>query len=381
MAMKIVIVDDNKTNLMIVEKILQMAGYKRLVLLSSAKELYEYLQLDTPNPGEVDIDLVLMDLMMPEIDGIAACRKILSTERFQDLPIIFVTAMGDSNKMAEAMDAGALDYVMKPINKVELLARIRSVLRLKLEKDLRKERDKRIQHELNLAKQVQLSMLPCPIQKEDVTISAVYKPTFELAGDLYAWYQISPHRYGVILLDMMGHGISSSLICMYIYSALKDSITGLCDPAAVMKELNRRMNQLNMPDSLTNYYFTAIYFVLDTENQSIEYVNAGHPAGIAIVDDEVRLLDEGCWALGFFDDIDVQKGVISYKEHARLLLFTDGLSEWLEEEYEDAKVKLISCFQEALLEDSALLLEKLQPSAELAIPQKDDMCLVMVSTR
>jgi len=381
MAMKIVVVDDNKTNLMIVEKILQMAGYKRLVLLSSAKELYEYLQLDTPNPGEVDIDLVLMDLMMPEIDGIAACRKILSTERFQDLPIIFVTAMGDSNKMAEAMDAGALDYVMKPINKVELLARIRSVLRLKLEKDLRKERDKRIQHELNLAKQVQLSMLPCPIQKEDVTISAVYKPTFELAGDLYAWYQISPHRYGVILLDMMGHGISSSLICMYIYSALKDSITGLCDPAAVMKELNRRMNQLNMPDSLTNYYFTAIYFVLDTENQSIEYVNAGHPAGIAIVDDEVRLLDEGCWALGFFDDIDVQKGVISYKEHARLLLFTDGLSEWLEEEYEDAKVKLISCFQEALLEDSALLLEKLQPSAELAIPQKDDMCLVMVSTR
>jgi len=381
MAMKIVVVDDNKTNLMIVEKILQMAGYKRLVLLSSAKELYEYLQLDTPNPGEVDIDLVLMDLMMPEIDGIAACRKILSTERFQNLPIIFVTAMGDSNKMAEAMDAGALDYVMKPINKVELLARIRSVLRLKLEKDLRKERDKRIQHELNLAKQVQLSMLPCPIQKEDVTISAVYKPTFELAGDLYAWYQISPHRYGVILLDMMGHGISSSLICMYIYSALKDSITGLCDPAAVMKELNRRMNQLNMPDSLTNYYFTAIYFVLDTENQSIEYVNAGHPAGIAIVDDEVRLLDEGCWALGFFDDIDVQKGVISYKEHARLLLFTDGLSEWLEEEYEDAKVKLISCFQEALLEDSALLLEKLQPSAELAIPQKDDMCLVMVSTR
>lgn len=380
MAMKIVIVDDNKTNLMVVEKILMKAGYRRLVLLSSAMELFDYLQLDAVDPPEADIDLILMDLMMPEIDGIEACRKILGNERFRDLPIIFVTAMGDSNKMAEAMDAGALDYVMKPINKVELLARIRSVLRIKVEKDLRKERDKRIQYELDLAKQVQLSMLSGPIQKEDVTISAVYKPSFELAGDLYAWYKISPHRYGVILLDMMGHGISSSLVCMYIYSALKDSITGLCDPEAVMIELNRRMNQLHN-DSLINYYFTAIYFVLDTEKQSIEYVNAGHPAGIALVDGEVRLLEQGCSALGFFDEIEVSKGVISYQNDARILLFTDGLSEWLEEENEDAVVKLTSCLVEERIADPAELLQRLQPSCEVANPQKDDICLVMIETR
>ncbi|EKN66533.1 response regulator receiver modulated serine phosphatase [Neobacillus bataviensis LMG 21833] len=380
MAMKIVIVDDNKTNLMIVEKILYNAGYKRLVLLSSAMELYDYLQLDAPHPGESDIDLILMDLMMPEIDGIEACRTILATERFNDLPIIFVTAMGDSNIMAQAMDAGALDYVMKPINKVELLARIRSVLRLKQEKDLRKERDKRIQYELDLAKQVQLSMLSGPIQEEDVVISAVYKPSFELAGDLYAWYKISPHRYGVILLDMMGHGISSSLVCMYIYSALKDSITSLCDPESVMIELNRRMNQLHN-DSLINYYFTAIYFVLDTEKQTIEYVNAGHPAGIAMVDGEVQLLEEGCCALGFFDEIEVSKGVISYEDRARILLYTDGLSEWLEEEYEDAKVTLTSCMQEDGMDDPAALLQRLQPRCEVMNPQKDDICLVMIATK
>src|SRR4051794_34529777 len=133
MPMKIAIVDDNETNLMIIEKILHKAGYNRLVLLSSAKELYQYLQLDAPNHNqpEVSLDLILMDLMMPEIDGMEACRTIHSNERFYDLPIIFVTAVGDSNTMAEAMDAGALDYVMKPINKIELLARIRSVLRLK----------------------------------------------------------------------------------------------------------------------------------------------------------------------------------------------------------------------------------------------------------
>lgn len=379
--MNIVIVDDNQTNLMIVEKILQKAGYDKLVSLSSARGLYDYLRLDEASPPEVPVDLILMDLMMPEIDGIEACRTILGNERFHDLPIIFVTAMGDSYKMAEAMDAGALDYVMKPINKVELLARIRSVLRLKHEKNLRKERDKRIQYELDLAKQVQRSMLSTPIDEGDVKISAVYKPSFELAGDFYAWYQISPHRYGVILLDMMGHGISSSLVCMYIYPALKDAITRMGDPEAVMLELNRRMNQLSMPESLINYYFTAIYFVLDTKKRSIEYVNAGHPEGLAIVDGEVRLLDGGCCAIGLFEEIEVTKGVIPYKEGARILLFTDGLSEWLEEEYEDARLKLIRCLQKEDMDNSMSLLQQLMPNSEPLQVQKDDMCLVMISTK
>ncbi|MEH7413783.1 fused response regulator/phosphatase [Neobacillus drentensis] len=378
--MNIVIVDDNITNLMIIEKILQKAGYDQLVLLSSARELYDYLQLDAPSSVEVPADLILMDLMMPEIDGLEACRTILANERYEDLPIIIVTAMGDSYKMAEAMDAGALDYVMKPINKVELLARIRSVLRLKYEKDLRKERDKRIQHELDLAKQVQLSMLSDPIVQEDVAISAVYKPSFELAGDLYAWYQISPGRYGVILLDMMGHGISSSLVCMYIYSTLKDAITDLGDPEAVMQELNRRMNQLQMPDSLENYYFTAIYFVLDTTERTIEYVNAGHPAGIAIVDDEVKLMTDGCCPLGFFEEIDVTNGVIPFKKEARILLFTDGLSEGLEEKYEEAISKLVSSMKEQGMDDPKELFEQLQLSSEMLQAAKDDMCLVMVAT-
>jgi sigma-B regulation protein RsbU (phosphoserine phosphatase) len=380
MAMKIAVVDDNRTNLMIIEKILRKAGYNRLVLLTSAKELYQCLQLDTIDAEEVPFDLILMDLMMPEIDGMEACRTVLADERYSDLPIIFVTAMGDSNKMAEAMDAGALDYVLKPINKVELLARMRSVLRLKQEKDLRKERDKRLQYELDLAKQVQGSILSDPIEEEDVTISAIYKPSFELAGDLYAWYPISEHRYGVILLDMMGHGISSSLVCMYIYSALKDTITGMCDPEMVMGELNRRMYQLKMPEHLINYYFTAIYLVLDTEKQTIEYVNAGHPAGIAIVDDEVKLLTEGCCALGFFEDIDVTKGVIPYKQGARTLLFTDGLSEWLEEDYEDAIAKLISTLQAKDIDNPDSFLHQLQPSLEPHNAPKDDLCLVMIST-
>lgn len=376
--MNIVIVDDNETNLVIIEKILRKAGYDHLVLLSSAKELYHFLGMDSPTAAEVPVDLVLMDLMMPEIDGVEACRTVLGQERYRDLPIIFVTAMGDSYKMAEALDAGALDYVMKPINKVELLARIRSTLRLKHEKDLRKERDKRIQNELELARQVQRSMLSSPICDQAVEISAVYEPSSELAGDLYAWHQVGPGRYGVILLDMMGHGISSSLVCMYMYAALKDTITGMSEPKAVMEELNRRMNQLQMSDRLINYYFTAIYLVLDTEKRTIHYVNAGHPAGIARVDGETVMLTEGCCALGFFEHIDIVQGEISYSQGARIILFTDGLVESLGEQEDDTAV-FIRSLQEQDGHDPVSLLQRLQPKAAGEEP-KDDMCLVMIST-
>jgi sigma-B regulation protein RsbU (phosphoserine phosphatase) len=319
-----------------------------------------------------------MDMMMPEIDGVEACRTVQADERLRDIPIIFVTAMGDSNKLAEALDAGALDYVMKPINKVELLARIRSTLRLKYEKDWHKERDKRIKYELDLAKQVQLSVLSDPLKNERIEISAVYQPSSELAGDFYAWYPIGPHQYGIILLDMMGHGISSSLVCMYIYSALKDTITGLGDPVLVMQELNRRMNQLHVTDSLINYYFTAIYMVLDTEQRTIEYVNAGHPAGIAVLDGEVKLLSEGCCAIGFFEGIEITKGYATYEKEARFVLFTDGLTEGIEDEERDGLSLIMESMKAMAPHDPEGLIARLSPTAINSASQ-DDMCLVMVS--
>ena len=127
--MTILLVDDNTVNLFVIEKILDSAGYKDTVSLTSAQMLFDYLQLDHPNPTFNSVDLILLDIMMPEIDGIEACKRIKQNERFKDIQIIFVTALEDKNKLAEALDIGGSDYITKPINKVELLARIRVVLR------------------------------------------------------------------------------------------------------------------------------------------------------------------------------------------------------------------------------------------------------------
>ncbi len=113
----------------------------------------EMLQtLESGTPSGLSVDLILMDMMMPEIDGIEATKRIQLMDQFKDIPIIIITAMGDSIKLAEALEAGAIDYVMKPVNKIELIARIRVALRLKYEKDWHKENEQRIRTELELAK-------------------------------------------------------------------------------------------------------------------------------------------------------------------------------------------------------------------------------------
>ena len=375
--MTILLVDDNTVNLFVIEKILDSAGYKDTVSLTSAQMLFDYLQLDNPNPTFNSVDLILLDIMMPEIDGIEACKRIKQNERFKDIQIIFVTALEDKNKLAEALDIGGIDYITKPINKVELLARIRVALRLKAELDWHTQHENKIQYELDLATHVQRSLLTPPFKEEKIQIEVSYLPSFNLAGDMYYWHKISEHRYAIVLLDMMGHGISASLVCMFISSVLRESIKQLVEPELVIKELNRYMLLLHNEKIGIPYYFTAIYMVVDTEKKTIEYVNAGHPPGFALVDDTKMVpMDKGSCAVGFFDEIEVKKEVITYEKDIQIILYTDGVLEAMgpcEIESEERLEQLASkrWNQSQSLIDNLLTKDK-------QTNQPDDMCVLMI---
>lgn len=378
--MAILIVDDNQVNRFVIEKILMNAGYTDCVSLPSAHELFEYLQMGEEKAQHPAVDLILLDIMMPEIDGIEACRRLQQNSRLKDIPIIFVTALEDSNKLAEALDVGGIDYIMKPINKVELLARIRVALRLKYEKDWHANQEKKIRDELDLAMQVQRSLLSEPVHENNLRITASYLPSFKLAGDMYYWHKIDEKRYGVILLDMMGHGISASLVCMFISSVLRDAIKLFVDPEWVIKELNRYMLLLYKRENYIHYYFTAIYLVIDTKNKTVEYVNAGHPQGYALLDGEkVQPLDSGCCAVGFFEDIDVQKSIIHYEDSIQIFLFTDGVTETLQKEGDEGLTRLQSA--------ATTHWDAADSPIDLVLPQDwqsgqaDDMCIVMVQAK
>lgn len=145
--MSILIVDDSEDIRLLLKSILKPAGYDDLLFVGSANAAYEALGVGKDaQPGDEarDVDLILMDVAMPGIDGIEACSLIKENENLCDIPVVMVTALDEIKLLEVALDKGALDYISKPFNKVELLARIRSALRLKKEVDGRKEREKKL---------------------------------------------------------------------------------------------------------------------------------------------------------------------------------------------------------------------------------------------
>lgn len=246
----------------------------------------------------------------------------------------------------------------------------------------RKQAEQKLQAELELAKAVQQSVLSPPLYEPHIEVEAVYIPSEELAGDMYCWYKIDSHRYGILLLDVVGHGISASLIGMSVRSLLQGLITRLADPVKVIKELNRHMRNLYAKQQkMHSYYFTCIYVVVNTKEKIIEYVNAGHPPGImCTVEGKSRRLERGSLPVGLLSDFSVEKEVLSYQTSARIVLYTDGLIEGKNQ----AALQVIDKLQQFFSRHHHTSTAK---AKELAIQtfvtgkKKDDVCLLVITVR
>ena len=138
--MAILIVDDSTDHYALLRSILTKAGHHQILGAESAQAAFSMLNLDGIQSA-TDIDLILMDVLMPEIDGVQACRRIKQQTHLRDIPIIMVTAKNDLENLHEAFSAGAMDYINKPVKSVELLARVASAITLKKEMDCRKLRE------------------------------------------------------------------------------------------------------------------------------------------------------------------------------------------------------------------------------------------------
>ena len=136
--MKILLVDDSPDTRLLLHKVLSQAGYRDTLSASSAHDAFKHLDLEHAGAGAKEIDLIMMDVRMPDIDGIETCRRIKAVEALRDIPIIMITVRCQPDVLRAAFDAGATDYIKKPFEEVELLARVKATLRLKQEIDARK---------------------------------------------------------------------------------------------------------------------------------------------------------------------------------------------------------------------------------------------------
>ncbi|WP_458122152.1 PP2C family protein-serine/threonine phosphatase [Paenibacillus sp. Z6-24] len=321
----ILIVDDSKLNVAFMENVLRTAGYEDVQKATSAQEAYQILGIyNNQAPRKAaSVDLILLDIVMPEIDGIEACALIKSLPVYQDLPIIFLTA--DRVHFKEAFGAGGMDFIEKGGPDYELLARVQSALRLKKEMDSRKAWEEKVQKDLQLAKHLQNSVLTPPLTEPGIQIHSKYFQSSEVSGDMFYWRMFNNRQCGVLLIDVPGSGIAAALVSMSIRSLL-DNIIGIYrKPKEVYAELNRQMRIL-FGKTRRTAYFTAIYMLIDLENKQLEYFNAGHTPGL-LIDREGPLarLNVTTDPVGMNQNVNGNTQKLEYGENTRIVLYTNGL--------------------------------------------------------
>lgn len=232
--------------------------------------------------------------------------------------------------------------------------------------------------ELHLARTVQEKSLPLPIHNERVNITSFYKASEELSGDLYYWFKTGKGQYGIFIMDVMGHGVSSSIISVSIKSYLQGVLGRVSEPINVMKELSDHMNSM-FEGSENPFYFTAIYLLVDTKQKKILYVNAGHPSGLWQVKGEPLVpIASTCPPIGLGADLPIISEEISFEGKGRLLLYTDGFMEGISD---NPRVQL-KVMEEILVSNQEKDIEevknRLLTKCKSHQRQPDDSCLLVI---
>ncbi|WP_078551734.1 SpoIIE family protein phosphatase [Bacillus alkalicellulosilyticus] len=233
--------------------------------------------------------------------------------------------------------------------------------------------------ELNLAKKIQETSLSEDICNKEIEIVSYYNASSELSGDIFGFYQINEDQYGVIILDVMGHGASSALITMSLHSLFHRLITRGFATDIVMKELDKHLHQLFDASEEAWHYCTAIYLFIDTKKQTIEYINAGHPP--AIYQDEKGQQKELYTLtppIGTIEGIHFQTRTISYTKGAKLLLYTDGVNEFLETDHLSLLLKKNTSSSLETIKKSILHSIELKKSS---VYKSDDQCFVLIDLK
>ncbi|MDD2999656.1 MAG: SpoIIE family protein phosphatase, partial [Candidatus Riflebacteria bacterium] len=330
-------------------------GGGKIFLASSAFEAFEYIGI-VESEKNSEVDLILMDIMMPETNGIEAIRVIRKRPEYQDIPIVVVSARSETHDLVEAFEAGAVDYVTKPINELELMARIRSMLRLKSETEHRKlhegelellakqleEKNQKLsaileelREDLEAAGHMQRSLLPDKrISVPGVDFSWYYEPCENIGGDILNFMPLGDGKVAMFILDVSGHGIQSAMLAVTVHRMLsawegENSILRMPDgspraPAEVANELNAEF----MLHRNNFQYFTMIYGLLDLRAKTLCYCRAGHtPLLLQRSDGFIKICEEGNLPIGLTEDCRYDQFTLTLSPGDRVILYSDGITE------------------------------------------------------
>jgi phosphoserine phosphatase RsbU/P len=314
----ILVVDDNPVNLQLLVRTLDGSGHRILAARSGRAAL------DIAH--HVGPDLILLDVMMPDMNGFEVCTRLKADAATQDTSVIFLSALGDVDDKVSGLTLGAVDYITKPIQPEEVQVRVSNhLMRRYLERELRRSRD-RLDRELAKAARLQQQLLPRTLPSHPaLEFGTFYRTSRHAGGDYYDVLPLGDGRFAIVVADVSGHGASAAIVMAMIRSVLHAHPTRGEDPAAMLAYINEHFSYLWN----SAIFATAVYAVIDLAGRTIRIACAGHPppllvrAGVPVAPITVEatmplLLDE-------ISSIPSIEHVIGAGD--RLLFYTDGITD------------------------------------------------------
>jgi sigma-B regulation protein RsbU (phosphoserine phosphatase) len=371
----ILIVDDTPLNIGVISGALK-DSYKTKVATNGEKALALASAEEKP-------DLILLDIMMPGMDGYEVCSRLKADPATSEIPVIFLTGQTSAEDETRGFEVGAVDYVHKPFSPAVVKARVRSHILLREARAQLASQLLALNTELEMARQIQLSILPHSIPKlAGLDIAAQYLPMTSVAGDFYDFIQIDDKHIGILIADVSGHGLPSALIASMLQVALTGQASHASEPDKVLLGLNRAFC-----GKFTRNFVTAAYVYIDLENNFMRYAGAGHPPMFQwrnSTGKATQVLENGL-VLGIIEEASYEALEFLLEPGDRYVLCTDGILEAANSAQEQFGEGRLMCFiesQKDLATDqfSQMLLNDLsrwsnQPTEQ---GQQDDITLLVI---
>jgi len=265
----ILVVDDVEFNRRMIAHSLNAKGYTNII---QAEDGSQALQMT----HELRPDLVLLDIMMPAMDGFAYCQAVRQNRAYDSMPIIVQTALDEMEKKLRAFQLGASDYICKPLDPGELAARTYVHLSQKLMlEDLQNYR-KSVMAELDSAKIMQTRLMPTPQQIQmcervyDMKIAAHFETSSHLGGDSWGMRPLSDNRMAIWMYDFSGHGMSAAMNVFRMHTIMQEFMHSGGEPGNFLSTLNRHLYPLLERDE----FATMFYGIIDTDANCLLYASA-----------------------------------------------------------------------------------------------------------
>ncbi len=325
----LLVVDDDYMNSALLSERLHAEGYV-VEVANDGRTALDKLR-------EATYDLVLLDIVMPDMDGYDVLKALKADPKLQEIPVIMISGLDDLNSVARCIEIGADDYLPKPYKPVLLQARINACLEKKQLREQEQamyralvESQKHLAAELNEAAEYVISLLPPPLTGE-VTTEWCFIPSTQLGGDSFGYHWLDEDHLAIYLLDVCGHGVGAALLsisAMNVLRAQSLANTDFKDPAQVLMGLNEAFQM----DRQNNMYFTIWYGVFDKKKREISFARGGHPPAVLVTgetletSERIELKSPGL-VVGTMSGVIYRSKRQPVGKFAELYLFSDGVYE------------------------------------------------------